>query len=85
MERTAMPERPGRARASSFEEVNLGYTDQLAVLEASGCIQCPHPARIEGCPVGVRINELVAAVAEERFDEAEVIVSRDSSTSPAST
>lgn len=79
MPRTAMPELPGRARASSFEEVNLGYTDQLAVLEASRCIQCPHPTCIEGCPVGVRINEFVAAVAEERFDEAAAIVSRDNS------
>lgn len=79
MARTAMPELSGRARASSFEEVNLGYTDQLAVLEASRCIQCPHPACIEGCPVGVRINEFVAAVAEERFDEAAAIVSSDNS------
>lgn len=79
MPRTAMPERPGRDRAAGFDEVNLGYTDQLAVLEASRCLRCPHPACVEGCPVGVRIDQFVTAVAEGRFDDAAEVVSRDNS------
>ena len=79
MARTAMPERPGRDRAAGFDEVNLGYTDQLAVLEASRCLRCPHPACVAGCPVGVRIDEFVTAVAEGRFDEAAQVVARDNS------
>ncbi|HSJ34317.1 MAG TPA: NADPH-dependent glutamate synthase [Acidimicrobiia bacterium] len=77
--RTEMPERPGRERAVSFEEVNLGFTDQLAVLEASRCLQCPHPRCIEGCPVGVRIDEFVQAVAEGEFDRAAEVVLEDNS------
>jgi glutamate synthase (NADPH) small chain len=79
MERVEMPERPGRARAETFDEVNLGLTDQLAVLEASRCLQCPHPKCIEGCPVGVRIDEFIQAVADGNFDTAASIVARDNS------
>ena len=79
MGRTGMPERPGRARAVTFEEVNLGFTDQLAMLEASRCLRCPHPKCIEGCPVGVRIDEFVIAVAEGDFEKAAEVVARDNS------
>jgi glutamate synthase (NADPH) small chain len=77
--RTEMPERPARQRAESFDEVNLGFTDQLAVLEASRCLQCPHPRCIEGCPVGVRIDDFIQAVAEGEFDRAAGIVLEDNS------
>lgn len=77
--RTPMPERDGRARSADFGEVNLGFTEQLAVLEASRCIQCARAVCIDGCPVGVRINDFVAAVADRRFDEAARIISEDNS------
>lgn len=79
MTRADMPERPARERAESFEEVNLGFTDLLATLEASRCLQCPHPKCIEGCPVGVRIDEFIAAVAEGDFDTAADVIARDNS------
>ncbi len=53
--RVAMPEQAGAVRAHNFEEVNLGLTYQLAVLEAERCIQCPKPFCVEGCPVRVDI------------------------------
>lgn len=77
--RTAMPERPARERAGSFDEVNLGLTDQLAMLEAVRCLQCPHPRCIEGCPVGVRIDEFVLAVAEGDFARAAAVILEDNS------
>ena len=79
MARTAMPERDGRARAATFDEVNLGFTEELAILEASRCLRCPRPKCIEGCPVGVRIDEFVIAIAEGAFDRAAAIVSEDNS------
>ncbi len=79
MPRTPMPEREGRLRALDFEEVNLGYTDQLAILEATRCLQCARPVCVDGCPVGVKINDFVAAVADGRFDEAGRIVATDNS------
>jgi glutamate synthase (NADPH/NADH) small chain len=74
-----MPERDGRQRSLDFDEVNIGYTEQLAILEASRCLQCARPVCVEGCPVGVRIGDFVAAVAEGRFDEASRIVADDNS------
>ncbi len=79
MPRTSMPEREGRERSADFGEVNLGYTEQLAVLEASRCLQCARPVCVDGCPVGVRIADFVAAVADGRFDEAARIVAEDNS------
>lgn len=79
MARTAMPERDGRFRAATFDEVNLGFTEELAILEASRCLRCPRPKCIEGCPVGVRIDEFVIAIAEGAFDRAAEIVSEDNS------
>ena len=79
MDRTPMPERDGRARAVTFDEVNLGFTDELAMLEASRCLRCPRPKCIEGCPVGVRIDEFIVAIAEGAFGRAAEIVSEDNS------
>jgi glutamate synthase (NADPH/NADH) small chain len=79
LDRTQMPEVPGRERATNFSEVNLGYTDQLAILEASRCLLCPTPRCVEGCPVGVRIDEFIRAVAAGDFDKAADVVRLDNS------
>ncbi len=36
--RTAMPEQEAAARARNFEEVALGYSEELALDEASRCL-----------------------------------------------
>jgi glutamate synthase (NADPH/NADH) small chain len=55
IERAHMPEQDALARAANFHEVNLGYTEQLAILEAERCLQCKNPVCIDGCPVRVNI------------------------------
>jgi len=65
--RQVMPEQDPLIRRNNFNEVNLGFTEELAKMEALRCIQCPKPTCIEGCPVGVKINEFVALVAEGDF------------------
>lgn len=55
LDRVLMPERDAERRSHSFEEVNLGYTERLAVLEAERCLQCKNPKCIDGCPVRVNI------------------------------
>lgn len=74
-----MPERDPAERAHSFEEVNLGLTSQLAVLEAQRCLLCPRPKCVEGCPVGVRIDEFVRHVAAGDFGAAAATISADNS------
>ncbi len=56
---TAMPERDAVERAQNFAEVNLGYTMQDALLEASRCIQCTRPTCIAGCPVSIDIPRFI--------------------------
>ena len=56
--RQEMPTQDPAARGGNFDEVALGFTLELARLEAERCLQCPHPECIEGCPVGVRIPHL---------------------------
>ena len=62
--RQVMPEQDPHVRAHNFEEVNLGFTEELARMEALRCLQCPKPSCIAGCPVGIKINEFITLVAE---------------------
>jgi glutamate synthase (NADPH/NADH) small chain len=82
MARTAMPLRDPVARSSDFDEVNLGFTTGMAVLEASRCLNCKRPVCIEGCPVGVHIDEFVALVAQGDMSGAAAII-RNDNTLPA--
>jgi glutamate synthase (NADPH/NADH) small chain len=65
--RQVMPEQDPSIRRNNFSEVNLGFTEELAKMEALRCIQCPKPTCVEGCPVGVKINEFIALVADGNF------------------
>ena len=38
--RQPMPEQPAEERQKNFDEVPYGYTPEIAMLEASRCIQC---------------------------------------------
>jgi glutamate synthase (NADPH/NADH) small chain len=62
--RTPMRERDAKQRASSFEEVNLGYSDDEALAEAMRCLQCANPTCIEGCPVSIDIKSFIAGIIE---------------------
>lgn len=79
MVRTEMPVRDADERARDFAEVNLGYTSGLAYLEASRCLLCRHPTCVEGCPVGVRIDEFIGKVAEGDIAGAAEIIANDNS------
>ena len=59
IDRVAMPEQEAQLRAVNFREVNLGLTEQLAMLEAERCLQCPKPYCIDGCPVRVNIPRFI--------------------------
>ncbi len=64
IQRQAMPEQDATARARNFAEVNLGFTEQLALLEAERCIQCKDPKCVKGCPVNVNIPKFIDFVAK---------------------
>lgn len=60
--RQKMPEQDPTERAHNFYEVALGYDNDLALLEASRCLQCKKPYCMSGCPVEVDIPDFVAMV-----------------------
>jgi glutamate synthase (NADPH/NADH) small chain len=62
--RQPMPEQDASARARNFREVNLGFVEQVALLEADRCIQCKDPKCVAGCPVRVNIPEFIRRVSE---------------------
>ena len=68
--RQPMPEQPPQVRVKNFREVPYGLTPDLAILEASRCIQCKNPACIKGCPVEVQIPEFIDLVRRGKFIEA---------------
>ncbi len=75
--RHEMPEQEANERSANFEEVNYGYTPELAMEEAIRCIQCKDPVCIAGCPVNVKIDEFIGLVAEGKFLEAAQKIKED--------
>ena len=68
--KTAMPQQPAQARAHTFDEVNLGYTEARARFEARRCLECQEPVCETGCPVHVPIRAFLKCVADGQFQEA---------------
>ncbi len=77
--RTPMPSQDPDIRRRNFDEVTLGYTEEMAVAEAKRCLNCRHRPCTGGCPVGIRIPDFIAKVAEGEFEEAYHIIHEDSS------
>ena len=60
--RQLMPEQPAEVRAQNFEEVNLGYSPELAQQEALRCLECAKPTCTDNCPVGIDVKEFVQRI-----------------------
>lgn len=68
--RQEMPVQEPEDRIENFSEVALGFTLELAKLEAERCLQCKEPKCMEGCPVEVTIPEFIKAVRDGDMAEA---------------
>jgi len=73
-----MPEQDAIKRRSNVNEVATGYTEAGARLEAMRCLQCKTAPCIKGCPVQIRIQDFVAAIADGDFKEALDIIKENS-------
>ncbi len=78
LKRVPVREQDAKARAKNFEEVCYGYNKEEAVEESQRCITCKNAKCMEGCPVSIDIPAFIAAVKEEKFEEAFQIISKSS-------
>lgn len=62
--KTPMPEQAPDARNKNFDEVTLGYSDEMALQEAQRCLNCKHKPCVSGCPVNVPIPEFIHCVSQ---------------------
>lgn len=74
MTKTAMPEQQPDVRNKNFEEVALGYTEEMAIFEAQRCLHCKNRPCVNGCPVNVPIPEFIAHIANGEFEQAYTVL-----------
>ena len=68
IERVMMPELDAEYRAKTrLEEVNIGLTKEMAVLESHRCLDCAKPSCVEGCPVSINIPSFIKNIERENF------------------
>lgn len=70
LEKVKMPEQEPKNRSGNFDEVALGYTEEMAMEEARRCLHCKNRPCVVGCPVNVKIPEFIELVSEGKFREA---------------
>ncbi len=69
-EKTKMPVQDPRIRSGNYQEVALGYTVDMAMEEATRCLQCKHRPCVGGCPVNVQIPDFINHIAKGDFEGA---------------
>ncbi len=74
-----MPTQAPEVRAHNFQEVALGYTEEIALAEASRCLNCKNQPCVGGCPVNIHIPEFIGKIKEGDFEGAYQIISETSS------
>ncbi len=73
-----MPTQDPNVRNKNFDEVALGYTEEMAINEAKRCIHCKNKPCVSGCPVGINIPDFIGQVAEGDFEAAYQIIAQSS-------
>ena len=74
-----MPSQNPEIRRNNYEEVALGYTEEIAVAEAERCLGCKHMPCVTGCPVGIKIPHFIKKIADRDFEGAYRIIAESSS------
>ncbi len=74
-----MPTQEPLIRAHNFDEVALGYTQEIAIAEAQRCITCKNQPCVSGCPVNIDIPNFIGKIKDGDFEGAYNIISCSSS------
>ena len=76
--RVKMTELAADYRVTCNEEVNQGLTIEMAMAEASRCLDCANPQCVTGCPVGIDIPGFIKNVERGEFAEAARVIKKAS-------
>ena len=52
-----MPTQDPKVRAHNFDEVALGYSEEIAIGEAMRCLNCKNMPCVSACPVNIHIPQ----------------------------
>lgn len=74
-----MPTQDPEVRRSNYDEVALGYTEEIAAAEAERCLNCKNMPCVNGCPVGIKIPHFIKKITERDYEGAYRILSEASS------
>ena len=78
IEHQEMPSQDAKARRGNMDEVALGYTEDMAVLEAMRCLGCKNRPCVEGCPVSIDIPRFIARIQERDYRGALSVIQEES-------
>ena len=79
LKKNPIPTQEPEIRAHNFDEVAMGYSDEIAIEEANRCLNCKNMPCVNGCPVNIHIPEFIAKIREGDFEGAYQIISQSSS------
>ena len=65
-----MPHQDPKLRIKNFDEVALGYTEEMARDEASRCMNCKAMPCVKSCPVSVNIPKFISLIKEGAYLDA---------------
>ena len=74
-----MPTQDPQVRNKNFLEVATGYSQEVAIEEATRCLNCKHKPCVSGCPVHIEIPSFIQEVAKGNFEGAYDIIAQSSS------
>ena len=69
-----MPMQDASIRSTNFNEVNLGYSLNMAIDEANRCLNCKNAPCVKGCPVNINIPKFIGFVKENNINEAYKVI-----------
>ena len=74
-----MPTQDAKVRARNFNEVALGYSQEVAIAEANRCLNCKNKPCVAGCPVNINIPDFITLVKQGDFEGAYQVINQTSS------
>jgi len=78
-EQIPMPQQDPKKRCSNFDEVALGYTEEMALEEANRCLGCKTKPCVKGCPVSVNIPDFINLIKEKKYVESSRVIKQTNS------